>query len=455
MQQRAKFRLFTPLFLLLACGDAAGSNNTVGASLQMRVAASGAAPGTQKFLPGAASASTLESLKYAVSGISICESMQTTGSGFSNPQNCISLYQRAGSEIPQYGLNDDWTPLANMARGNDDGYIDLLSASSRTQLAAETVLTHEHVRSYHYGIITWALPIKVKAKIGMTDGSFLYTHDGVNKFETSGVDGWRAYFTEPSLPLTQAPAEEAVVLLPNGGNWFKFQSPFTITSADIDERRAFVLDLVFNPDGIVKGFANSSAFGSIKTRGAAGAPSYDITVPMLDLAPVPHRASEDVMRESYLGTTSIDGNSFNVRVELYYVDGDAAGTVYGVDVKSLVNADTTAVPPELTKISFLERGDDGALNFASFTHAPVITGMQRVSGSAGETHVGLVCATHADRTSAAGGAAIVVERCPARVIDLTLSLVARTRVEGGVSSAVGGGPDAGAADGGELDGGVR
>jgi hypothetical protein len=142
----------------------------------------------------------------------------------------------------------------------------------------------------------------------------------------------------------------------------------------------------------------------------------------------------------------VDGSSFDVRLELYSVEGDAAGTVYGVDLKSLVNADTTAVPPELTKISYLDRADDGALSFSSFNHTPVITGMQRVTGSAGDTHVALRCVTHSDRAAAQGGAAIVAQSCPSPVIDLTLSLVSRSRVEGGVQAAVGGGPDAGFED---------
>jgi hypothetical protein len=115
------------------------------------------------------------------------------------------------------------------------------------------------------------------------------------------------------------------------------------------------------------------------------------------------------------------------------------------------------VPPELTKVSFLDRGDDGALHFSSYNHSPVITGMQRVTGSSGDTHVGLRCATHGDRVGAQGGAAIVVEHCPSPVIDLTLSLVARSRVEGGTQVAVGGGPDAGPnnADAGVPDGSAR
>ena len=111
------------------------------------------------------------------------------------------------------------------------------------------------MRSYNYGIITWSLPIKVKATLPLGDGTFLYTHDGETLSETIGNDNFVRYYTKASSSLGVGPAEEAVVLLGNGGNWFKFQNPLTVTSADVEERRQWVLDLVFNPEGIVKGFA--------------------------------------------------------------------------------------------------------------------------------------------------------------------------------------------------------
>lgn len=117
--------------------------------------------------------------------------------------------------------------------------------------------------------------------------------------EVVGADRFRAYYTLPSTPLSQGPAEEAVVLLGNGGNWFKFQAPLTITEDDIAERRAWVLDLVFNPDGIMKA---TNSIAQIAERDAQGTFVRGIAVPMLDLAPVPHRSTETIVRESYVGS---------------------------------------------------------------------------------------------------------------------------------------------------------
>lgn len=450
MKQRVARLLALPLALLTAhCGDSDhGSGASGGAQIETRFSAAlpGALADSAKFRAGAASASGLESLKYQITAISICESMEVSGSGFQNPQGCLSLYDHNDPRF-RYELNADWTSLADTARETDEGFIDLLDANSRGQLASSTKISREQARSYNYGMITWSLPIKVKAKLAMNDGSYLYTHDGHTQFETVGVDSFRSYFTAAATPLDQAPAEEAVVLLPNGGNWFKFQSPFVISEEDIEAERAFVLDLVFNPDGIVKGFSDSYAMGSLTERSASGAHVHDITVPMLDLAPVPHRASEQVMRESYQGAVTIADNAFDVRIELYYVEGDDSGTVYGVDVKSLVNARTTSVPPELAKVSFLDQAEDGTLNMSAHKHIPVISGLARVRGESGTTHVSLVCATHTDRAAVEGGSALVLEHCPSATIDVELALTSRTRVEGSVAAGSGAGvEDAGVSE---------
>jgi hypothetical protein len=456
MKQRVARILALPVALLLAhCGDAnhdqgpAGGGGAGGARIETRLSAAAveSAPNA-KFRAGAARGNGLESLKYQITGITICESLETTGSGFNNPNNCLQLYSHDDPRF-HYEINADWTSLADTARGTDDGFVDLLDGSSRAQLASSTKLTREQARSYNYGTITWSLPIKLKAKLTMNDGSYLYTHDGPTVVETVGVDSYRSYYTAAATPLDQAPAEEAVVLLPNGGNWFKFQSPFVISEEDIEAERAFVLDLVFNPDGIVKGFSDSYAMGSLSQRGTSGTSGtsamsashvHDITVPMLDLSPVPHRASEQVLRESYQGAVTLADNTFDVRIELYYVEGDESGTVYGVDAKSLVNARTTSVPPELAKISFLDQAADGSLTMSAHKHTPVISGLVRVPGESGTTHVSLVCATHTDRSAVEGGSAIVVERCPSPTIDVELTLTSRTRVEGGVAAGTGSGP---------------
>jgi len=427
------------------------------ASIQMRIAApaevSGGGLGLLAFSGGAAQRPGLESLEYHISSVQICESMQVSGSGFNNPSGCLELY-RGNEDGLSYALDADWTPLADAARASNAGFINLLSPTARETLSGITALGAEHVRSYNYGIITWALPIKVKATLPLGDGTFLYTHDGVTSFQTIGVDNYRDYFTTPSTSLALPPAETAVVLLGNGGNWFKFQNPLTITQADIDERREWVLDLVFNPEGIVKGYASDgSGNGNLREQGDAGV-GRGITVPMLDLAPVPHRATEEVVRESYRAHVSLGAQSFDARIELYSVAGDPNGTVYGVDAKTLVTSESTSLPPELSKISYVVVETDGSLSFQSFTGASIISGFRRVAEPLGTTAASLRCATHGDITGAQGGAAMVVESCPSPDIEVTFTLIGKSLLSGEIPLDVPA-PDAGPAapDAGSTDAG--
>lgn len=406
----------------------ADAARSIRAHIETRVISSAPERSMLKMRGGAASASELESLRYHVRSIRICESLETQGSGFTNAKGCLDLFRGDESTL-QYQPGDDYRPLAAAARAREAGFIDLMSESSRARLSQEVPLTSEHVRSYHYGIITWALPIKVRASAQLSGGPRLYTQDGEARYETVGADGFRSYFTEAATPLDRAPAEDAIVLLPNGGNWFKFQSPLVISAEDIASGTEFLLDLVFNPEGIIKAFEGEGLRVNLRAPpGAAVARGF--TVPMLDLAPVPHRASERVVRESYQGELALGSDAFDVRIELYLVDGDASETVYGVDVKSLVTSRTKAIPPEIMKVAFVERAADGSLTLSSFNRSPIITGLKR--GASVGPSAQVVCGTHADRAAAEGGAAIIVESCPARAIDVKLVQVARTVIEGSV-----------------------
>ncbi|HKO92386.1 MAG TPA: hypothetical protein VJU61_14585 [Polyangiaceae bacterium] len=419
-----------------------GSSSSGDASIEMRIAAPAASSGGLNqllaFAGGGAVRPGLESLEYYIYSVQICESLEASGSGFANPTGCLELYSGDRSlynyEIPSGALLvPDWTSLAADARGSDVGFVDLIDPSARAALGGTTPLTGEHVRSYHYGIITWSLPVKVKASVALSDGSFLYTHDGSTTYQTIGADNYRDYYTSPSIGLNVGPAEKAVVILGNGGNWFKFQNPLQITQADIDEKRQWVLDLVFNPEGIVKGFSGEGTTRSnIREVSEAGASLRGISVPMLDLAPVPHRASEQVIRESYLASLSVGPDTFDARIELYSVEGDPNQSVYGVDVKSLVSARGTSVPPDLAKISSITHETDGSLSFRSYTGAAIISGFHRVAEEFGTTSARLVCAQHENRAGAEGGAAMVVNTCPSANIDATFTLVGRRRLDGDI-----------------------
>ncbi len=427
-----------------------GASDTAGIQLRLAAPAPSASGLNQllAFAGGGAVRPGLHSLAYHIYSVQICESLEVSGSGFNQASGCLELYS-GDQSVLAYELDGDWTELAEQARASNDGFIDLLDPVSRAGLARTTSLGSEHVRSYHYGIITWSLPIKVSAQVALSDGSLLYTHDGPTRMQTIGADHFRDYFTEPGTALDVAPAEPAVVILGNGGNWFKFQNPLVIRQADLDEKRQWVLDLVFNPEGIVKGFAGDGAErGNVRELSGSSA-VRGIMVPMLDLAPVPHRASESVVRESYLGNVTLGGSSFDARIELYSVAGDPNATVYGVDVKSLVTAQTTSVPPELAKISSLRSESDGSLSFLSYRGAPLISGFRRVAAERDTTTATIACATHADREGAEGGAAIVVDSCPAPQIEVTFTLVGRRNLDGDIPLSLGpvdaGAPDAGTA----------
>jgi hypothetical protein len=421
----------------------AGTSTTSGeAGIEMRIAtpavSSGGLNQLLAFAGGGAVRPGLESLEYYIYSVQICESLEASGSGFSNPSGCLELYSGDRSaynyDIDTTGANPpDWTSLAAEARGSDLGFVDLIDPNARAALGGTTTLTSEHVRSYHYGIITWSLPIKVKASVALSDGSVLYTHDGITTYQTIGADNYRDYFTSPSLGLDVSPAAKAVVILGNGGNWFKFQNPLQITQADIDEKRQWVLDLVFNPEGIVKGFSGDGTTRSnIREVSEAGASLRGINVPMLDLAPVPHRATEQVIRESYLANVTVGSDIFDARIELYSVEGDPNQSVYGVDVKSLVSARGTSVPPDISKISSITSETDGSLSFRSFTGAAIISGFHRVAEEFGTTSATLLCATHGNSAAAAGGAAIIVNACPSANIATTFTLVGRRRLDGDI-----------------------
>jgi hypothetical protein len=418
-----------------ASGNGAGGNGAPSAAgIQMRFAAPAAPEGGDNgllaFSGGGARRPGLESLKYFILGVSICESLEASGSGFQNPTGCLELYNGDRGAYP-YELDGDWTPLAQAARESDTGFVDLLDPTARETLSKDTELGPEHVRQYNYGIITWTLPIKVKASFVLNDGTRLNTPDGTTTFETIGSDSFRDYFTTPSTPLDVGPAEEAVVLLGNGGNWFKFQNPLSITEQDISEKRQWVLDLVFNPEGIVKGFAGEgSTRGNLRERNEQGTTLRAVTVPLLDLAPVPHRASEAVVRESYRASMVVGGVAFDARIELYSVEGDPNGTVYGVDAKTLVTPASSSVPPEFSKISYIAPETDGSLSFQSFNRTSIVTGFRRVTGDSGSTTAHVACAQHENRAGAEGGAAIVVSHCPAAMMDVTFELVGRTTLEG-------------------------
>jgi hypothetical protein len=123
MTQRLSRLLALPCALLLAhCSDASpheggARGEAQGARIETRFSAAAAASEHTgaKFRAGAADASGLSSLKYQIASIMICESLETSGSGFQNPNGCLQLYSHDNPSF-HYDPKGDWTALADTAR---------------------------------------------------------------------------------------------------------------------------------------------------------------------------------------------------------------------------------------------------------------------------------------------------------------------------------------------------
>jgi hypothetical protein len=372
---------------------------------------------TLSLVGGQTTAGSLESLKYFITRIAVCESMETQRTGFQKQDGCLDLYQADIGEYAYSPSDADFTHHAERARKSDDGFVDLMDASSREHLAVNAKLGSADVRKYSWGLVTWALPIKVKASVPMSDGSTFFTHDGVTERRVDH-NGVVSYPTVASASFVEGPAEEAVVLLGNGGTWFRFQNPLAITQADIDENKSYVLDLVFNPDGLVKGHGSSSD-GVLVGPAEEGHGGPAIGVPLLDLTPVPHRADDVVVKESYVAVVG----GFRVRLELYSLKSDARRTIYGVDAKSLFAPDTSSAFSDFSKISFVEAAGDGTIAFKIWDHSDAVSGFKRRTAVGESTPATVHCIAPGD--DAHGGAfAVMFEGCAGGSVDVDFVLEA-------------------------------
>lgn len=261
---------------------------------------------------GANTTTQLQSLKYVFGFMSICESVTTNGSAFSNTSNCIQIY--TGPTVGD-GTSSAITPenLSTYASSQ----IDLMDATSRATLNQSVTLTSDNVRSYNYAVINWYTPIAVKGCA--TAGASLLCTKNTGATYASNV----TTVTPTLVSTATTEAQEAIVVSANGGSFFRFQQPFTITDADIDAGTSFTVDMVFNPSGVLTANASSNADGNL--RGSAGS----MYVPMLNIAPVPRKGSQTTKRETYLATNCPSTtNSGPYRVELYY-NSDNSSSILG------------------------------------------------------------------------------------------------------------------------------
>ena len=290
---------------------------------------------------GQVAASDLESLKYYITDISICKSMTINGTGYSGQSGCISVY----SAERRYDYD---TFVAEDAAQETELYVDLMNPLDLSKLSETIFLSEENIGDYHYGKVDHYRPVKVTASIELNDDTMVYTKNGQSVLISgSGIDA--TYVTEVS-DITQGPAEESIVVLPNGGSWFKFEKPFRLTSEDVENETTFQMKLAFNPEGVIKAYDFTSSNQVIQDPDN----DYGIVVPLMPFTPVIYRLTETARKESYLFsyTSTIDSvyNSFDFRLELYTVEEDTSDSIYAADTLQLLMRDTEDSGTDVTQI---------------------------------------------------------------------------------------------------------
>ncbi len=329
---------------------------------------------------GQVEVSNLSGLKYYITDISICKSMAINGTGYSGQSGCISVFSQ------EHAYDYD-TFIADGAAQETEKFIDLMNAADLAKLTKTTYLTGEHVGDYYYGKVDHYRPVKVTASVKLNNDTTVYTKNGTSEWISgSGINA--TYVTKVD-DITEGPAEESIVVLPNGGAWFKFEKPFTLTAEDVENETTFQMKLAFNPEGVIKAYNQTSGNQVIQDDTS----NYGIVVPLMPFTPVIYRASETAKKESYLfsytGTNVSTFNSFDFRLELYTVDEDTSNSIYAADTLQLLIRDYDDTNTDVTQVyrpfSVTASGDATPVySFFNWLNDNFITGFTR-STNAGET----------------------------------------------------------------------
>jgi len=303
----------------------------------------------------AVGAGGLSSYKLYISSISLCESIETTAgsTAFDNPKNCATIYENNADNYDSY---DVATAKAETAANK---YFDILSATDRDALTKTVTVG---AGTYNVGLIQWYKPIKFTVDVATQNGQHMYskTSAAADGTITSGMD--------------TGPAEEMTADLNNGGTWFKMLQPFTVAAGD-----TVSVDLAFDLEQKFFG-GQSVSNGLAKQTSSCGSIGYcGIYAPILRLSPVPRKAGESTMVETYeMEPTGL--TEWKLRVDVYYNSADSTKAILAADVFPIPTAATaSSVAAGVYVYSVEESG--GVTTFKGYDGSAQLTFTRGASGS--------------------------------------------------------------------------
>ena len=367
----------------------------------------------------------LKSLKYYINSIQLCQNVVANGSGYSNAEGCIQLYQNMDGGSPDYTTYDATRAMADTTPGR---YVDLMTAEGQATLRKPVTLEVQvapegkdggsngdggasQVGAYRFGLINFYRPIKVTAEFPVVGqpGQYFRTRAVEQVVDTTPAG---SMFNSQQVLIgdtKSGPTEETTYMLNNGGALFTFQKPFTVTQADVDAKAEIKIDLVFNPENFGQAYQNDPGNEHCEARrdNAICDPANNVVIdmPYVRMNPVPRKSGEHTRKETYLmdyepGT--------KLRIELYYNDGDPEAGVQGVDAAVVYDATATAPHNNVISSNYVSQTGSVSTNDASVTlmdyqHTPNLELLRRQDGNATIhcLYAGSLCPTVGSVTSRA------------------------------------------------------
>jgi hypothetical protein len=364
---------------------------------------------------GSPLASNLKSLKYYITGITLCQDVQVMGTAYSAAQGCIQLYQNAQGDQATY---ENYV-VEQAEADNDPGhYIDLMTAEGQSTLRHPVTLEvpvakpdagdagdagdsdESKVGAYRFGLISFFRPIKVTAEfpvLGHAEQYFRTKAISQTHLERSSDGQSNIERVEIGDTLSGA-TEETTYMLNNGGTLFTFQKPFSITQEDVDAQAEIKIDLVFNPDNFGQAYESANCTADQYSAICDPLNNVVIDMPYVRMNPVPRKSGEKTRKETYL--MDYDTAS-KLRIELYYNDGDPEAGIQGVDTAVIYDATADHPNNKVIASDYVSQTGSVALGDANVTmmdyrHTPNLDGLIRRQSGHLMVHclfTGTVCPT--------------------------------------------------------------
>jgi hypothetical protein len=348
--------------MVISCSSPVGEDNTSTQKPAATIALSAMKSSASALAKTQSPTASIESFKICITTVLLAEDVIMNGTAASFTKT-LSLYAGPiGSQYyPQFN--------ADSARKSDIGFIDFTNSASLENLTGTAVINEEigmidsvrkadsiltghidttsvadldtfiHAGIYRYIYVGFMKPFKITGSALSITGDTYYTKDGTMDFVNNEYTS-----TISEKLLTEAPAEEAVVMKNNGGTLFKLLRPLVVTKQDVYDSTIFRVLLVFNPNGFL------SAYDSRLTNGGEGGiadtTGKTIKVPFLDVVPIAYRDGQTVIQETYL--ISDVGQSIYTQLELCTVNEDSAN-IYGANIRG-VTMNASQLPQEYQKI---------------------------------------------------------------------------------------------------------